>query len=60
MKFGEALEAIKEGKKVKLPEWVGYWFKKNGEIWVHLESGEDVNTPWFKETIFREDWQIVE
>ena len=57
--FGEALEAIKRGKKVRLPEWVGYWYKKNGEIIVHKEDGEEVNTPWFKETIWREDWQIV-
>lgn len=46
--FGQALEAIKKGKKVRLPEWIGYWYKKNGEIWVHKEDGEEVNTPWFK------------
>lgn len=25
MNFGEALEAMKQGKKVKLPSWGGYW-----------------------------------
>ena len=58
--FGQALEAIKEGYKVRLPEWVGYWYKKNGEIWVHKEDGTEVDTPWFKETVFRNDWQIAE
>ena len=29
MKFGLALKAMKEGKKVKLPEWKGYWIWDN-------------------------------
>jgi len=57
--FGEALEYIKAGRKVRLPEWRGWWYKKNGEIIVHKEDGTEVETPWFKETIWREDWQLV-
>ena len=26
MKFTEALREMKEGKKVKLPSWGGYWY----------------------------------
>lgn len=29
MKFKEALKLMKEGKKVKLPSWGGYWFWDN-------------------------------
>ncbi|AGY47945.1 hypothetical protein Plant_23 [Bacillus phage poppyseed] len=59
MTFGEALEIMKKGGKVRLPEWVGYWYKKNGQVVVHLEDGEEVYTPWFQQTIFREDWEEV-
>lgn len=58
--FSEALEAVKEGKWIKVPEWKGYWFLKGGMIKVMTEDGDVLDSPWLKETIFREDWQIVE
>ena len=56
MKFGEALEILKRGGMVALPEWKGYWFKENGIIKVKLETGVVVNTPHYDKYIFRNDW----
>ena len=41
MKFEEALKAMKEGHKVKLPSWAGYWvYDKDGDrIWMHCKDG---------------------
>jgi hypothetical protein len=60
MNFGQAIEIMREGKKVRLPEWKGFWYKKNGQVYVHLEDGTENNTPWFQQTIWREDWEIAE
>lgn len=42
MKFIEALKAMKDGKKIKLPSWDGYWeYEDNGDrIWMHCRDGE--------------------
>jgi len=56
VKFGEALEILKRGGMVALPEWKGYWFKENGIIKVKLETGVVVNTPHYDKYIFRNDW----
>lgn len=32
MKFGEALEIMRNGGKIKVPEWNGYWFKNGADI----------------------------
>jgi len=60
LKFGDALEAMKNGAKIRCPEWEGYWFKRGGRIVVKQYDGNEVMDPWLKETIFREDWQIVD
>jgi hypothetical protein len=60
MSFGKALEAMKQGKKIRLPEWKGYWYKKNGQVCVHMEDGTENYTPWFQQTIWREDWEVAE
>lgn len=41
MKFCEALKAMKEGYKVKLPSWAGYWvYEAEGDrIWMHCKDG---------------------
>jgi hypothetical protein len=39
MNFGQALEALKEGKKVKRGFWGGYWFlSTTGKVYVPDES----------------------
>jgi hypothetical protein len=41
MRFNEAFKAMKEGKKVKLPSWAGYWvYEEDGDrIWMHCKDG---------------------
>lgn len=58
MNFGQALEALNEGKKIKVPEWGGYWFKQSGMIKVMTAEGVVLETPHFQQYIFREDWEI--
>ena len=40
MKFKEALKAMKDGHKVKLPSWAGYWvYEADGDrIWMHCKA----------------------
>lgn len=42
MKFTEALKTMKEGAKVKLPSWGGYWYwdADKETIMVHTKDGE--------------------
>lgn len=59
MNFGQALELIKTGRMVRVPEWKGYWFRKNGSLWVHTSDGEEFpqeDMSWVNAVIFREDW----
>ena len=58
--FSEALIDLKEKKMVKVPEWEGYWFLQGGKIKVMTFDSHVLDTPWLKETVLREDWQIVE
>ena len=41
MRFNEAFKAMKEGHKVKLPSWAGYWvYEAEGDrIWMHCKDG---------------------
>ena len=39
--FDEALTALDNGKKIALDYWGGYWYKKNGQIFIHTKDGED-------------------
>lgn len=57
--FGLALEALNEGKKIKVPEWKGYWFKESGMVKVMTAEGEVLDTPHFQQYIFRTDWSIL-
>ncbi|WP_338630582.1 hypothetical protein [Clostridium baratii] len=67
MKFGLALKAMKEGKKVKLPEWGGYW-KWNSEkesIFMYCEDGKVLDIRETQDVYFtfsnvaREDWEVI-
>lgn len=42
MRFNEALKAMKDGHKVKLPSWAGYWvYEPDGDqIWMHCKGGK--------------------
>ncbi|MDJ8948957.1 Thoeris anti-defense Tad2 family protein [Clostridium perfringens] len=68
MKFGLALKAMKEGKKVKLPEWKGYWIWDNEKesIFMHCKDGTVLDIRKTQDVYFtfsnvaREDWEVVE
>lgn len=45
MKFSEAFECMKQGAKVKLPSWGGFWFwdPEKKTIIIHTKDGEEMN-----------------
>lgn len=43
MNFGQAFKAMKEGKRVKLPSWAGYWAWENGTIMLHCKDGKVID-----------------
>ena len=43
MNFGQAFELMKQGVKVKLPNWAGYWVWENGTIMMHCKDGEVID-----------------
>ncbi len=62
MNFGDALELMKKGEKVRVPEWKGWWFRKDGGIWIHTEDGKifpQESIDWINAVIWREDWEVV-
>lgn len=74
MKFAEAFEAMKQGEKVKLPSWGGYWCwdPEKETIMMHcrsedadkgqgsvLDIRETQRVEYTLSNIFSEDWQIA-
>lgn len=65
MNFAKAFEEMKKGNKVKLPEWVGYWFIKNDTILIHCSEGTVIDIRDTKQPLItvgfmtREDWDIA-
>jgi len=62
MTGGNAFDLMFFGHKVRLPEWEGYWFRKNGKLWVHLQDGTEIeqdNIIWINATVWRNDWEVV-
>lgn len=43
MFFKEAFEQMKQGKKVKLPSWGGYWFWNGETIIMHTKDGKELD-----------------
>lgn len=60
LNYQQALEALDKGLKIKLPEWVGYWFKKDGKIAVFDRHGNVLETPFLQDYTRRTDWQITD
>jgi len=58
--FSEALRELKEGKKVRLPEWTGYWFQEDDKIKVFTRTGEILETPHYHKFEDRNDWQVTD
>ena len=66
MKFNEAYVLMRQGKKIKLPEWKGFWAWKNNTIMLHCGDGvvmdirETDDVSYTFGFICREDWIIAE
>ena len=66
MNFGEALEALKAGSKVKLPSWAGYWQKEGDTIMMHCKDGQVLDIRETKDVFYTlgniasEDWEIMD
>lgn len=68
MKFIEAFKAMKEGHKVKLPSWGGYWvYDPDGDrIWMHCKDGrvleirETEVLTYTLENICSDEWIIAD
>lgn len=68
MKFNEALKAMKQGKKVKLPSWGGYWYwdeekqtvimyTKDGNL---LDIRETQRVEYTLKNIISDEWIIAD
>lgn len=68
MRFNEALKAMKEGHRVKLPSWAGYWvYEADGDrIWMHCKGGnvleirETEVLTYTLENICSDEWIIAD
>ena len=68
MNFAEALKQMKEGAKVKLPSWGGYWFwdAEKETVIMHTKDGRDLDireTERVEYTMFNilsDEWQIAD
>ena len=43
MTFSDAVLAMKQGKRVRLPWWGGYWYIANGTLRIHCADDNDFN-----------------
>ena len=68
MRFEQALELMKQGHKVKLPSWGGYWeYEAEGDrIWMHtkdnnvIEIRETERLSYTLENILSDEWIIAD
>jgi hypothetical protein len=60
MNINEALSVLRDGGKVRLPEWTGYWFMENGKIKVFTRTGDILETPNFDNYSMRQDWVVAD
>lgn len=66
MEFSKAFEALKQGEKIKLSHWKGYWQLENGRVIMHCKNGEAIDLQDSKDIVYTlsnitsDDWQIVD
>jgi hypothetical protein len=66
MNFGQALEALKQGAKIKRPHWAGYWVKSGDTILMNCKTGATLDIRETKDVFYTlssvaaDDWEIVE
>lgn len=64
MNFNEAYQKMLEGKKIKRPDWKGYWFidSKDNKFKIKLAGGEIKENKFTQETIKNtaaDDWEVM-
>lgn len=74
MTFAEAFEELKNGKKIKLKNWTGYWKKEKdiyspegkSTVFMYCKDGRVLDIRDTKDVIFTlsnmvsEDWEVLE
>ena len=66
MEFVYALEALKNGKKVRCPEWLGYWKIEDGTIMMHCKDGRVLKITDTEDIFYtlgfivRKDWEVID
>ncbi len=59
--FDLAMAMLRNGQKVKLPEWTGYWFTTpGGKVLVFTRTGDVLETPHFDTYKDRNDWMLTD
>jgi len=64
--FGQAIVAMKQGKKIARSLWGGYWTLEeieevtNSTIVATLRSGNRTVATAYQEDILAEDWEVVD
>lgn len=65
MRFAEAYQELKEGKKIKLPHWIGYWVVENGTVMMHCSNDkvipllESDDIFFTLDNIASDDWEVL-
>lgn len=61
MNWAQAQGALRDGKMVKLPEWVGHWFMgEDNNIKVFDRSGDVLDIPYVDDYKNRTDWYVTD
>lgn len=65
MKFEHAYIEMLKGRKIKRPQFKGYWFIDaiSGKLIIHLANGEEIDQGELDLTIrnvLAEDWEVFE
>ena len=66
MKFIDALELLKQGKKIKLPSWSGYWVKEDDTVKMYCKDGRVLDIREMEDVFYTlsniasEDWKLAE
>ena len=67
MNFKEAFRLMKQGNKIKLPSWGGYWYWNDDKqtIIMHTKDGEELDiretqrVQYTLENILSDEWQVA-
>ena len=66
MNFGQALEALKNGYKVKLSHWSGYWAKEGDTVKMYCKDGTALDIRETQDVFYTlgniasDEWEVVE